>query len=172
MAWARWHFPRVLSDEERKQKGDPDLFDQVIPEGANVKLCEDLFEKLEWAEHTFVDREHGLCMRPAPLSLLFAERKVVLNYLVVYPEYQGLGLSKRLLNIGLEEADRIGASCFVVSTLAGEGVYKKVGFREIDRFVVDPRPFGGSRVVPWFCMRREAKISAMVVDGGDKELPN
>jgi hypothetical protein len=24
-------------------------------------LCIDLFEKLEWAEHTFVDREFGLC---------------------------------------------------------------------------------------------------------------
>ena len=81
----------------------------------------------------------------------------VLNYLIVHPSYQGLGLSKKLLNVGLEEADRTGASCFVVSTIAGEGVYKKVGFREIDRFVVDPRPFGGEREVPWFCMRREAR---------------
>lgn len=83
---------------------------------------------------------------------------VVLNYLIVHPEYQGRGLSKLLLNVGLEEADRIGASCFVVSTIAGEGVYKKFGFREVDRFVTDPRPFGGAKEVPWFCMRREAKL--------------
>jgi hypothetical protein len=62
VAWARWHYPRVLSEEERKQDGDPDLFDQVIPEGSNMALCEDLFEKLEWAEHTFVDREFGFCL--------------------------------------------------------------------------------------------------------------
>lgn len=62
VAWARWHYPRVLSEEERKQNGDPDLFDQVIPEGSNMALCEDLFEKLEWAEHTFVDREFGICL--------------------------------------------------------------------------------------------------------------
>lgn len=106
-----------------------------------MTLCEDLFEKLEWAEHTFVDREHGL----------------FLNYLIVHPAYQGLGLSKKLLKVGLDEADRIGASSFVVSTIAGEGVYKKVGFKEIDRFVVDTRPFGGEEV-PWFCMRREARL--------------
>lgn len=49
--------------------GDPDLFDQVVPEGANVELCKGFFEQLEWAEHTFVDREHGLCtfsLLPSP----------------------------------------------------------------------------------------------------------
>jgi GNAT superfamily N-acetyltransferase len=139
VAWARWHFPRPLTEDERKQDGDPDLFDQVIPEGSNKTLCEDLFAKLEWAEHTFVDREHG----------------IFLNYLIVHPSYQGLGLSKKLLKVGLDEADRRGASCFVVSTIAGEGVYKKFGFKEIDRFVIDTRPWGGEEV-PWFCMRREA----------------
>ena len=64
------------------------------------------------------------------------------------------------MNVGLGEADRIGASCFVVSTPAGEGVYKKAGFQEIDRFIVDPRPFGGTGVVVWFCMRREPKFKA------------
>ena len=44
-----------------------------------------------------------------------------------------------------------------MSTTAGEGVYKKAGFKEIDRFVVDPRPFGGKTEVAWFCMRREPK---------------
>jgi hypothetical protein len=61
------------------------------------------------------------------------------------------------MNVGLEEADRTGASCFVVSTVVGEAVYKKAGFEEIDRFVVDPRPFGGKSEVTWFCMRRKPK---------------
>ena len=47
--------------------GDPDLFDQVIPPGSNTVLCEDLFAKLEWAEHKFVDREHGFCQYTYPL---------------------------------------------------------------------------------------------------------
>ena len=33
-------------------------------------LCEDLFEKLEWAEHTFVDREFGLCKSSSAFSFL------------------------------------------------------------------------------------------------------
>ena len=49
----------------------------------------------------------------------------------------------------------------MVSTTAGEGVYKKAGFREIDRFVVDPRPFGGKTEVAWFCMRREQEPKGM-----------
>jgi hypothetical protein len=64
------------------------------------------------------------------------------------------------MNVGMEEADRLGASCFVVSTPAGEGFYKKAGFQEIDRFIVDPRPFGGTGAVVWFCMRREPKLKA------------
>jgi hypothetical protein len=60
VAWARWHSPRKLSEAEKAMGHDPDLFEQDIPEGANVPLCEDLFEKLEWAEG-FVDREDGFC---------------------------------------------------------------------------------------------------------------
>ncbi len=51
--------------------GDPDLFDQVIPEGANVKLCEELFVPLEEAEHKYVDRESGYC--ECPLNLLSSQ---------------------------------------------------------------------------------------------------
>jgi predicted N-acetyltransferase YhbS len=65
-----------------------------------------------------------------------------------------------LINVGLEEADRTGASAFVVSTVAGRGVYEKVGFREVGRFVVDVRKWGGEEV-PWFCMRREGKEKGM-----------
>ncbi len=50
--------------------GDPDLFDQVIPEGANVKLCEELFVPLEEAEHKYVDRENGYCELSSLSSLL------------------------------------------------------------------------------------------------------
>ena len=82
----------------------------------------------------------------------------------MHPAYQGRGLSKLLLNVGLEEADRRGASCFVVSTVAGEGVYRRCGFEEIDRFVSDTRPWGGEEV-PWFCMRREPKVATKGEEG-------
>jgi predicted N-acetyltransferase YhbS len=82
---------------------------------------------------------------------------LVLNYLIVHPEYQGRGLGKRLMNVGLEEAEKVGAGCFVVSTPAGEAVYRKAGFEEEDRFVVDPRPWGGKKEATWFCMRRQGR---------------
>ncbi len=61
----------------------------------------------------------------------------------------------KLLKIGMDEADRTNRSIFLVSTPNGQGLYLKMGFKEIDRFVVDPRPYGGKNEVAWISMRRD-----------------
>ncbi|KAG4428808.1 hypothetical protein IFR05_015710, partial [Cadophora sp. M221] len=130
VAWSRWHFPRPLKDEERG-KMDPDYFAD-IPAGANIALCEEWFGKLEDVELRYIDREGGF----------------FINYLAVLPSHQRLGLGRQLLDIGLKEADKLGASVFLVATEAGEGLYRKAGFEEIERFTVDVRSWGGRGDVP------------------------
>ena len=58
---------------------------------------------------------------------------IVINYPSVLPAYQRLGLGRRLLDIGLDEADKLGASAFLVATEMGAGLYRKAGFRETIR---------------------------------------
>ncbi len=90
------------------------------------------------------------------------------------PQYQGLGLGLKLLKIGMDEADRMNRICFLVSTPNGLGLYLKHGFKEIDRFVVDPRPYGGKNEVTWISMRRDplqqtsSKFSEKVDNGEER----
>lgn len=161
VAWSRWHFPRPLKDEERGRM-DPDYFDD-IPTGANAPLCEEFFNKLEKIEFKYIDRENGFCtsssrfLHPpliSPLNAKIMSNDPVINYLTVLPAYQRLGLGSKLLDIGLEEADKLGASVFLVATERGEGLYRKKGFLEVERFEIDMKPHGGELVIPFLGMTR------------------
>lgn len=84
------------------------------------------------------------------------------------PEYQRRGLGKKLLDIGLEEADKLNASVYLVATERGEGLYKRAGFVELERFVVDTKPHGGDSMVPFISMRREPSCGTTKEgEGGD-----
>ncbi|PVH80515.1 hypothetical protein DL98DRAFT_491332 [Cadophora sp. DSE1049] len=142
VAWSRWHFPRPLKDEERG-KMDPDYFDDM-PAGANAALLKEWFDKLEEVESKYIDREKGF----------------FINYLAVLPSYQRLGLGRQLLDIGLKEADKLGASVFLVATEMGAGLYKKAGFQEIERFSIDAKPWGGDGETVFRSMRREPQVES------------
>jgi len=55
----------------------------------------------------------------------------------VDPEYQGRGISTKLVNRGIEELKNRGAKIVVVHTMetakAAQRVYEKVGFKELAR---------------------------------------
>ena len=54
--------------------GDHDHF-APIPPNANVTLCQDWFDKLEAAEHKYIDRENGFCRSPHVASQLAPSHK-------------------------------------------------------------------------------------------------
>lgn len=60
VAMARFHYPRSVTAEE-KAKGESNPFDP-LPEGSNVKLCHEFFEKLEHCEEKYIDREKTYCV--------------------------------------------------------------------------------------------------------------
>ena len=51
--------------------------------------------------------------------------------LAVDPNFQRMGVGHRLLQWGLEKADREGLECFIEASPEGKGLYEKFGWREV-----------------------------------------
>jgi GNAT superfamily N-acetyltransferase len=63
--------------------------------------------------------------------------------LCVGPEWQRMGVGKRLLEWGLEKADREGLEVWIEASPAGKGLYEKMGWREVGVLDVDLVKWGG-----------------------------
>ncbi|QIW95046.1 hypothetical protein AMS68_000564 [Peltaster fructicola] len=67
---------------------------------------------------------------------------IMLNFLTVAPAMQGQGVGSRLMQWGVEEADRRGAAIVLESTPTGLALYKRHGFVTIEVINADMRAFG------------------------------
>ena len=72
---------------------------------------------------------------------------ILLHVLAVAPGWQGKGVGRRLLEWGLEIADREGWECWVDASREGVGLYRKVGWREVGEVRVDLGEWGGEEGV-------------------------
>lgn len=52
--------------------------------------------------------------------------------MVVHPDYQGQGIAGRLLQRGLEEADRAQQDVYLEGTAAGRRLYLRHGFEDLE----------------------------------------
>ena len=110
-----------------------------------------------------VDHQVGL-MRPPRRSPKRRERKLepywVLDVLGVDPSRQGSGVGRKLVELGLELADREGVASFVVThKKANVGYYERFGFVLVDEY----RMSGGGPTA--YSLRRSAKRTGS--DGSD-----
>lgn len=92
-----------------------------------------------------------------PIAICLQECFIVIYLLMTLPEYHRKGLGKQLMDICLKDADAARAKAFLIATEAGSGLYRKLGFEEVDICSMDARPHGGSEVIRWICMMRESK---------------
>ncbi len=63
--------------------------------------------------------------------------------LAVDPEFQRMGVGKRLLEWGLEKADAEGLECWIDASQAGKGLYEKMGWKEVGVVEIDLGKWGG-----------------------------
>lgn len=56
----------------------------------------------------------------------------VVQSMAVHPQYQGRSIARRLLERGLEEADRRGQDTYIEATEAGQPLYRRCGFEELE----------------------------------------
>jgi len=62
------------------------------------------------------------------------------------------------MNICLKDADKAGARTFLIATPAGSGLYRKLGFEEIDILSWDIGQYRSDGDVNWLCMMREPVV--------------
>jgi ribosomal protein S18 acetylase RimI-like enzyme len=85
-------------------------------------------------------------------------RFAVVYLLATLPEYHRQGLGKQLMDICLRDADAAHAKTFLIATEAGSGLYRKLGFQEVDSVAFDMVAHGGDEKATWLCMMREPKV--------------
>jgi GNAT superfamily N-acetyltransferase len=69
----------------------------------------------------------------------------ILSILAVDPAAQGRGIGSALLNWGMDVADREGVDCWLTSTPVGYGVYRRLGFVDVDVMDLDLRRWAVGR---------------------------
>ena len=83
--------------------------------------------------------------------------KLVLQVLVVHPEYQGCGIGTKLLMAGVQEAKSLQLPAWLEASRAGYTLYKKCGFRDVgENLDFDLAKYGATGQKHGFCMLMDA----------------
>jgi len=81
------------------------------------------------------------------LDRLAGKKHFLMAILVVDPEFQRMGVGKKLLQWGLAMADEQGVECWIDASPFGKGLYEKMGWKEISFVEVDLGKWGGEEGV-------------------------
>jgi ribosomal protein S18 acetylase RimI-like enzyme len=69
-----------------------------------------------------------------------------MNVLAVHPQYQRRGLGSLMLEPVLAMADKEARNVYIEASKKGVGLYRRYGWIEVDRMLVDTRPYGGKMI--------------------------
>ncbi|KAF4778702.1 acetyltransferase [Colletotrichum scovillei] len=117
IAWSKWN---------AYSEGLPVPKPRVWGPGCNEEACNKLF--------------HGLDeMRQ---RLMGGKKVVYLHILVTDPKHQRRGAGWQLMTPIVQEAVRLGVPAYLESSRAGHHLYQKVGFKDIDEYLIDFSQYG------------------------------
>lgn len=66
-----------------------------------------------------------------------------LDYLAVHPDNKGKGIGTALVESGIQYAEKVRLPIFARAFMAGLGIYRRLGFKEVERVIQDDSQFGG-----------------------------
>lgn len=81
----------------------------------------------------------------APIKL---RKRVYLHVLAVHPDHQKKGIGRKLLQWGLDEADRLGLIAYLEASPDGIRLYESTGFEKVKDVTMNLRPFGAKSDLP------------------------
>lgn len=81
----------------------------------------------------------------APIRL---RKRVCLHVLAVHPDHQKKGIGRKLLQWGLDEADRLGLIVYLEASADGVRLYESTGFEKVKDVTMNLKPFGAKEDLP------------------------
>ena len=84
-----------------------------------------------------------------------------MDILAISPEYQGKGIGSKLLQWGTQRADARNARIYLEATIEGYPLYRKYGWHEVDRLVIDYAQYGGTGQITFVLMMRDPQSPAV-----------
>lgn len=111
IAYGKWNSPEAVIDTNLP----------TWPEGADLEVAEIFFGGLV--------RTHEKLMR--------GRKHWYLEFVATLPEYQGKGAAGKILRWGIAKADDEGTEAYLEASPDGKPIYEHLGFKEVDRLVVE-----------------------------------
>lgn len=108
----------------------------------NVSLVDDVDQRSAEAQRRWMNYETDFYM----------------PVLAVSPSYQRLGLGSRLVKVGLDAADKVGAMVYFEASPLGLPLYLNLGFTPVEEIAVDLRKYGGEGGFTRVCLIRASSV--------------
>ncbi|KAJ5739083.1 hypothetical protein N7533_011867 [Penicillium manginii] len=143
IGYNRWQIPKALVGEtlpilsEKAQEAARN-FAALAPRPMNEAMYGAFRQLLETSRKRFT-----------------TEQDMVLDLLAILPEYQGRGLSSKLLRWGCDQADQFGVRVYLEATGDGYPVYIKYGWKPLEEVSLDWSLYGGQGVDRFTLMMRD-----------------
>ncbi|KIW25934.1 uncharacterized protein PV07_09068 [Cladophialophora immunda] len=131
-AFAKWNIIKEPREPARSRQFGP---------GCNVEACEEFFGGIHRKRN----------------ELMGGKAYCLLDLLQTDPKYQGRGAGGMLIRWGLDVADELHLPAYLESSPAAHNLYQKFGFRDIDKFTLNPKWNYGSADATISFMLRDAK---------------
>ncbi|KAE8554128.1 hypothetical protein EYB25_002666 [Talaromyces marneffei] len=84
-------------------------------------------------------------------------KRVYLQLLAVHPDHQKKGIGRKLLQWGLDEADRAGLIAYLEASAEGARLYESAGFEKVKDMAMDLTPFGVNHKLPIRLMMKQPR---------------
>lgn len=137
VGFAKWSCPRPEGTPAPAPRTEEQVMGREWPPGADLELARAFL----WG------------MEKKRREVMGDRRFWFLHILVVRPEYQGRGAGRLMIRWGIDRADAEGLPCYVDSTPVAKAVYKRYGFEEVDRLVIEKADHGGEDLVETMMVR-------------------
>lgn len=146
-AWSRWIVPHTLSAEEKSRRQVLSDTEEALiaskkktrfPEGVQEDLAIRFFGTLGEIQKRLID----------------PSQTWVLSLLAVDPAYQRRGLGTVVLKYMLEQVNASGNKAYLEAMPAGHGLYKKLGWEDVELMELDMSSIGVKESGKIICMVR------------------
>ncbi|KAK5661885.1 hypothetical protein OQA88_9993 [Cercophora sp. LCS_1] len=150
VGYARWRLPdnRTITPD-----GTPEWAEAQIPDVGEdrKKELDTIAAEAWWDPRTDVDELDD--DNDAVKDRVVAGRSFLeLEFLAVHPDNKGKGIGSSLVESGIRQAEKMGLPIIVVCYKAAQGVYRRLGFVEVDRITKDDTAYGGTGKYSWYYM--------------------